>query len=156
MKKLILILALLPGVAGCMGGVGEAYIATQAVVAAAGGAAAIAKVIKVVWKRVGRCQEGTAYYDYHIDAVHRSVVKTLSEMGMPTATNMKGENGQYLMEAGSNDEMFQITIIPVQPNVTEVRVRIKRSTSKEYAQLFFKMTQDNIGVLEFRQGQPIR
>lgn len=156
MKKLVIILALLPGVAGCMGGIGEAYIATQGVVAAVGGAAAIVKAIKVVWKRVGRRQEGTAYYDYHIEVVHRSVLRTLNEMGMPPATNMKDANGQYLMEAGSADEMFQITIIPVQSNVTEVRVRIKRSTSKEYAQLFFKMTQDNIGVLEFSQGKPIR
>lgn len=147
MKKsiLIIVLSALLAIPGCGLGVGEVMVASSAVVAGA-------KVIGVVWKQIGGmrgCQEASAYYEYDAETIRRASLAALRELDVPVTMDVPNENEEgYYLET-SEKTQFKIKIIPVQDNITELKVRVNRKSEKEAAELFYRLVMEHIGSVQY-------
>ena len=142
---------------GCGMGVGEVMVASSL-------AASALKTVSVVWTQVGgrrKCQEGTAYYEYSAEAIHRASRAALAELKMPVLVDKPNEEEEgHYMEAGRDKSQFKIKIIPIQDNITALKVRVGHISEKEGAELFYRLVMEHIGSVQYdnaiRYKQPIR
>ena len=147
---LIMVLSALLAIPGCGLGVGEVMVATTAITAGA-------KAIGVVWQQIGGirgCQEGSAYYEYNADTIRRASRAALEELKVPVVMDVPNEEeeGGYYLET-SEKTHFKIKIIPVQDNITELKVRVNRKTEKEAAELFYRLVLEHIGGVQYKTTQ---
>ena len=149
MKKSILIFALstLLIMPGCGMGVGEVLVASSI-------ASSAIKTVSVAWTTVGglrKCQEGTAYYEYSAETIHRASLSALNELNIAVKTDKPNEDGYY-METGEGKAQFKIKITPVQGNITELKVRINLKSQKEGAELFYRLVSEHIGSVQYDES----
>lgn len=100
--------------------------------------------------------EATKYYQYDSQVIHRSVKKSLTDMGLKiTRDDPPDAAGNYYITAGEK-QRFKIKIKQVQSNICKMQVRINFLGDKPYAELLFGKVDTDIGVIHFDDnGNPV-
>lgn len=102
--------------------------------------------------------EGMAhrYYNEESRTLYRATKTALKELNHPITKDEPTRDGGYYLIAGDEDR-FRITIRPVKPHITEVKIRINLMGDKPYAELVYSQIDLNTNSIEFdNEGRPTK
>lgn len=141
MKKIILILLVLVTFSGC----------TAALAPILGGAGMIAEGY-IIWKD----GEATKYYNTDLETTYRAVKHAAVQLNLRVVTDKHdpSPNG-YSLIVGEKDK-FKVKVVPAKENITRVSIRINFMGDKPYAELFYKTIDDNLNIIHFQNGKPVK
>lgn len=99
--------------------------------------------------------EATKYYDADSELLYFAVKRVCKELDYPVTRDDKPKKGKYYLIAGENNR-FKISIAPVQPDISYVKIRIDFMGDKPYAELFYKHLDEQIKIINFDpEGNPV-
>lgn len=98
--------------------------------------------------------EATKYYDGDVETICRCTRLSLREMNLPISRDEATKNGYYIV--AGKDSQFKIKVESIQPNIAKVSMRINFMGDKPLAELVYKHIDQNLDVIEFNQGRPIK
>ena len=139
----------------------------QAGVIGASTAAGIAYQMYVTWKD----GEAKKYYEYSGELMQDATIRAIKKMKLPVAITkdvappkkhllMNGiipdvKFGDYTISAGHNDR-FRIKVIEVESNITRVTIRVNTMGDKEYAELLYKMIDEQVNIVDFTTKKKVK
>tara|TARA_Y100000034_G_scaffold38278_2_gene47016 strand:- start:2311 stop:2733 length:423 start_codon:yes stop_codon:yes gene_type:complete len=106
----------------------------------------------IAWKE----GEATKYYDSDSRLLYHAAKRVCKELDYTISRDDEvTEKGRYYMIAGENDR-FKISITPVQPDISSVKIRINFMGDKPYAELFYKHLDEEVKIIHFDpDGNPV-
>lgn len=103
---------------------------------------------------VTRWYEGEAhrYYDNDVENVYRASKHALNELNLQISKDEIKRNRHHIIAGEKN--RFSIKIYEAEKGHTRMNIRINFWGDKDYAELIYKKTQEQLETLYFDQGKP--
>lgn len=93
--------------------------------------------------------EASKYYESSHTRIYNAVKRNCEKLQYKISKEKKLKNDcDYIVAEGEN-HTFKITIVPVQPNITQVKIRIDFMGDKPYAELFYKKLDEQLNIIWF-------
>lgn len=98
--------------------------------------------------------EATKYYNVKSESLHRVLKSCLVNLDINIKKDLVNSSG-YNIVAGEKNR-FKINIRDVENGISKVSIRINFMGDKPYADLIYKKIDENLDVIEFKDGYPLK